>query len=199
MFHFVVYNQLVHYEFPPTRDRDSDDRPKLRNIWQHVGKKRPKGKGGKNYDPKQLPALLQTGLQALYGHYEKTFDIWGNAGVQVPPVFVVVCNNVKTSKAVYDWISGWEWENDDGTITQNEPRLKLFGNFDENFIRRSRPRTLLIDSRQLESGDALDTNFRKVYADEIEKFRREKVERTGNIDEGKNRYNFKPNCTHFGN
>ncbi|MDC0066862.1 DEAD/DEAH box helicase family protein [Verrucomicrobia bacterium] len=183
----AIESGIVKLPRVPIQDNvsDSDDTPKLRNIWQHIGKKMPKGKGGKNYDPKQLPALLQTGLQALYGHYEKTFDIWGNAGVQVPPVFVVVCNNVKTSKAVYDWISGWEWENDDGTITQNEPRLKLFGNFDENFIRRPRPRTLLIDSRQLESGDALDTNFRKVYADEIEKFRREKVERTGNIDEGK--------------
>ena len=40
-------------------------------------------------------------------------------------------------------------------------------------------RTLLIDSEQLESGDALDTNFRAMAADEIERFRREIIERTG--------------------
>ncbi len=37
----------------------------------------------------------------------------------------------------------------------------------------------MIDSEQLESGDALDDNFRKMAADEIERFRREIIERTG--------------------
>ncbi len=37
--------------------------------------------------------------------------------------------------------------------------------------------TLLIDSEQLESGDALDENFRDMAADEIERFRRELRER----------------------
>src|SRR5205807_1519188 len=36
-----------------------------------------------------------------------------------------------------------------------------------------------IDSEQLEAGDALDSNFRTMAADEIERFRREMVERTG--------------------
>src|SRR6185295_12563082 len=40
-------------------------------------------------------------------------------------------------------------------------------------------RTLLIDSEQIESGDALDDNFRRMAADEIERFRSEIVERTG--------------------
>ena len=44
-----------------------------------------------------------------------------------------------------------------------------------------RPRTLLIDSEQLESGEALDKDFREMAADEIERFRREIVERTGDI------------------
>ena len=37
----------------------------------------------------------------------------------------------------------------------------------------SSERTLLIDSEQLESGDALDKNFREMAEDEIERFRRE--------------------------
>ena len=36
----------------------------------------------------------------------------------------------------------------------------------------------MIDSEQLESGDALDSKFRKAASDEIERFRREIVERT---------------------
>ena len=43
----------------------------------------------------------------------------------------------------------------------------------------SRPHTLLIDSTQLDSGDALSRDFRTAAADEIERFRREIVERTG--------------------
>src|SRR6266851_10076132 len=48
-----------------------------------------------------------TAVEALYGHYEKTFNLWEQAGVQVPPCFVVVCNNTSTSKLVYDYISGF--------------------------------------------------------------------------------------------
>ena len=51
---------------------------------------------------------------------------------------------------------------------------------------RPRPRTLLIDSEQLESGDALDNNFRDMAADEIERFRREIVERTGDRQRAEN-------------
>ncbi len=43
----------------------------------------------------------------------------------------------------------------------------------------ARPNTILIDSEQLESGEALDKDFREMAADEIEQFRREIVERTG--------------------
>lgn len=169
----------------PVADNVSSEMPKLRNLWEHIGKKMPKGKGGKPFDPKQLPPLLQTGLHALYGHYKETFDLWKKAGVEVPPVFIVVCSNVKASKAVYDFISGWEWENADGNPEPNEGRLPLFRNFNEHGDRVEHPRTLLIDSQQLESGDALDASFRKVYAPEIERFRREMVERTGNADAGK--------------
>ncbi len=63
-------------------------------------------------------------------------------------------------------------------------RLELFRNYDEHGTRLAKPRTLLIDSEQLESGDALDKNFREMAADEIERFRREIVERTGNPEAG---------------
>ena len=58
-------------------------------------------------------------------------------------------------------------------------RFSLFRNYDEHGARLARPRTLLIDSQQLESGDALDNSFRAMAADEIDRFRREIVEREG--------------------
>ena len=122
---------------------------------------------------------LQTALEALYGHYEKTFNLMKGAGIDVPPCFIVVCNNTSTSKLVYDFISGFHRENEDGSKIFENGCYELFRNFDEYGNPYPRPRTLLIDSQQLESGDALDNNFRKMAADEIERFRREIIERTG--------------------
>ena len=161
--------------------------PKLRNLWDHIGKKMPKkgrGAAGQTLDPFSLPAELQTALHALYGHYEKTYVLWQEAGISVPPVFIVVCNNTSTSKLVHDWIAGGEWVQADGTVVPTEGRLALFQNYDEHGTRLARPRTLLIDSEQLESGDALDDGFRKMAADEIDRFRRDLVQRSGDLSAG---------------
>ena len=157
------------------------DTPRFRNLWEHIRARMPrKGRGkAKSLDPLSLPVELQTALEALYGHYRKTFDLWEQAGLTVPPCFILVCNNTSTSKLVYDYISGFRRENDDGSTSFQNGRLELFRNFDEYGNQRPRPRTLLIDSEQLESGDALDRDFRKMAADEINRFRREIIERTG--------------------
>ena len=159
------------------------DMPMYRNLWEHVRGKMPKkGRGKaskKELDPLALPTELKTALEALYGHYAETYKLWEKAGISVPPCFIVVCNNTSTSKLVYDYISGFHRENDDGSTTLENGRLALFRNFNEHGDPLGRPRTLLIDSEQLESGDALDSNFRKMATDEIDRFRREIIERTG--------------------
>ncbi len=157
------------------------DMPRFRNLWESIGKKMPKkGRGSsKTLDPLSLPVELQTALEALYGHYEKTFHLWQEAGIHSPPCFIVVCQNTSISKLVYDYISGFQRENEDGSSTLENGRLALFRNFDEHGNPLGRPRTLLIDSEQLESGDALDVNFRAMASDEIDRFRREVIERTG--------------------
>ena len=159
------------------------DMPKFRNLWEHIGKKMPKKGRGKSgiLDPLSLPPVLQTALEALYGHYKKTYQLWEEAGIEVPPVFIMVCNNTSTSKLVYDFVSGFERENDDGSTSLANGRLELFRNYDDYGNRLARPRTLLIDSEQLESGEALEKNFRAMAADEIDRFRREIVARTGDI------------------
>ena len=95
----------------------------------------------------------------------------------------MVCNNTATSKLVYDYISGFERTNEDGTTSVVHGRLALFRNFDEYNNRYPVPRTLLIDSHQLESGEKLSDDFRRAAADLIERFRRERQERTGNREE----------------
>lgn len=168
---------------PVAENIPGNEMPMFRELWKHIGKKMPKkGRGqSKVLDPLSIPVELQTALQALYGHYEKTYELWKQAGIKVPPCFIIVCNNTATSKLVYDYISGFVRENEDGTSNVVNGRLELFRNYDEHGNQLARPNTLLIDSEQLESGEALDKNFRELASDEIERFKREALERGGDL------------------
>ena len=159
-----------------------EDMPRYRELWKHIGSKMPrKGRRGSGkLDPLSLPVDLQSAIDALYGHYEQVFEAWKAADIDVPPVFIVVCNNTATSKLVYDYIAGFDRSDEAPYLG----RLPLFRNYDEAGERLARPRTLLIDSEQLESGEALDRNFRTMAADEIDRFRRELVERTRDATAG---------------
>ncbi len=152
-------------------------------MWEEI-KKSPQGlpkKGrsasGNGFDPLALPPVLLSALDALYGHYAKTFELWENEKIGVPPVFIVVCNNTSTSELIYKYVSGFYRVSDDGRETFENGRLALFRNYDEHGTRFARPNTILIDFAQLESGEALDKEFQQAAADEIELFRREMVER----------------------
>ena len=159
--------------------------PVFRNLWEHIRKDMPRSGRSKagNLDPLDLPTTLQTALEALYGHYKTTYEQWQADGATVPPCFIVVCNNTSTSKLVYDYIAGFERQNEDGSTSLQDGRLELFRNFDEYGNRHPIPRTLLIDSQQLESGDKLSDDFRRAAAAQIEQFRWERQERSGNREE----------------
>lgn len=166
----------------------NQDQPMFRDLWKHIGKKMPKSgrsKGG-SLDPLSLPPQLMTALDALYGHYKKTFEAWEKENTAVPPCFIVVCNNTAASKLVFDYISGWRTPKADGSSDFNDGRLPLFSNFDQFGNPVPKPNTLLIDSEQLEAGEALDDQFKAAASDELERFRRAIVERTGNAKEAEN-------------
>lgn len=171
---------------PIAENIPGDELPMYRNLWVNIKADMPKAgrRSGVELDPLMLPTKLQTALHALYGHYVKTFDIWKNEGISVPPCFIIVCQNTAISKLVYDFVSGFQRTLDDGTTRLENGRLALFRNYDEDGNPLSRPNTLLIDSEQLEAGDALDDRFRHMAADEIERFRREMIERTGDSRSG---------------
>lgn len=168
---------------PITDNLPSGEEPMFRNLWEHIGKSLPRKnvKAAGQLDPQSLPPQLVTALTALYGHYAKTSKAWSDAAIPVPPCFIIVCNNTATSKLVYDFVSGYTRDAADGSTTFHNGRLELFRNFNEHGDPLARPNTLLIDSEQLESGEALDDNFRKMAAPEIERFRREILERGGKL------------------
>ncbi|HRZ54567.1 MAG TPA: restriction endonuclease, partial [Candidatus Paceibacterota bacterium] len=165
----------------------SADVPIYRELWAHIGKQMPKKGRSKSraLDPLSLPVKLQTALDALYGHYEKTYGLWEKESIAVPPVFIIVCQNTAISKLVHDYVAGFYRPGPDGqTPVYHAGRLPLFRNYDEDGNRIPRPRTLLIDSEQLESGEALDKEFRNLASDEIERFRREMIER-GDVEKAR--------------
>ena len=172
---------------PVAENIPGDEMPMFRNLWENIRKGMPrKGRSqGGELDPLKLPTRLQTALRTLYGHYQETFRLWEEKKINVPPCFIIVCQNTSVSKLVYDFVSGFHRKNDDGTTTLENGRLALFQNFDDTTGNPlPRPNTILIDSEQLEAGDALEDNFRTMAADEIERFRREIVERTGDVRAG---------------
>jgi type III restriction enzyme len=172
--------------------------PTYRELWKHIRDKLPK-KGRKTEDvsgggPPKLPAELEGALYSLYGNYEKSFKLWeemrdahlaagdgSDASYLTPPVFIVVCNNTNVSKLVYDWISGWEAPVAEGMTAIAPGNLTLFSNVRAFAAGQNawsdRPKAILVDSKQLESGEAMSPEFKKIAAAEIVEFKAEYRER----------------------
>jgi type III restriction enzyme len=170
---------------PVTDNLVQTDTVVYRDLWKHISKgpnALPKSAAGAaKLSPFDLPNMLKTALNALYSHYEGEFERWKRAGIEVPPVFIVVCQNTAISKLVFEWIAGFErGDAEEGERAAFHPgQLELFRNYDDQGARLARPRTLLIDSRQIEAGDALDKGFRDAAGPEIEAFKRELASREG--------------------
>ncbi|HUT60255.1 MAG TPA: DEAD/DEAH box helicase family protein [Phycisphaerae bacterium] len=164
---------------PVADDAMQGDQPTYRNIWLRIREDLPK-KGRRTQavtgEP-NLPAVLEGALQSLYANYAKYFERWeeneeARANGLTPPVFIVVCNNTNVSKLVFDYIAGWEKTLPDGTAVAVPGKLPLFSNVDGGrFLLR--PNTVLVDSEQLESGEAMSNEFKKAAAMEIEEFKAE--------------------------
>ena len=164
---------------PVADDSMTGEQPTYRDLWLRIRDQLPK-KGRKtdefSGDP-VLPAELEGALQSLYSNYLKYFKQW-EQNIQnrerglTPPVFIVVCNNTNVSKMVFDYIAGWEKKLLDGTIINVPGKLELFSNVADGRW-SARPNTILIDSQQLESGEGMSADFKKIAAVEIDEFKDE--------------------------
>lgn len=166
---------------PVLDDSIQGELPKFRDVYRHVSKGLPKKGRGKQskalMDPQSLPHLLLQATEALYNHYKAIYAAWeAEPDLGRPPVFIVVCNNTATSKLMSDWISGYEVTEGEGDNMQTRlvpGKLPLFSNVDDRGQWIGRRRTLLIDSEQLDSGDALSDEFRTLAGGELEAFKKE--------------------------
>lgn len=159
-----------------------DQLPTYRNLWLRIRDDLPK-KGrkaaGVDLEP-NLPAPLEGALHSLYSNYAKAFERWKESAPErsgrTPPVFIVVANNTTVSKMIYDWAAGWAKPQADGTEVLVPGRLPLFSNV-ENDRWVGRSRSILVDSTQLESGEAMTADFKKIAAAEIAEFKSEYMAR----------------------
>jgi len=175
---------LVKVPRVPVADDTGDSAgPVYRNLWVHIRDDLPK-KNVREQDlsgPPKLPAELQGALHSLYSNYEKTHRLWReqeerHGSGTTPPVFIVVANNTSVSKLIYDYIAGWEKRLDGDQTVWVPGALGLFSNVsDGRWI--ARPNTILVDSAQLESGESMSADFKRVAATEIERFKAEFRER----------------------
>ena len=153
--------------------------PVYRNLWDYIRddpamprQVGPRGTRAVGIDP-ILPKELQGALHSLYENYHKSHIQWEKGPAErgaPPPVFIVVCNNTRVSKLVYDYVSGWEKPAADERTVLVPGELPLFSNV-KNGQWLHRPVSILIDSTQLESGDAMSDDFKKIAAREIDEFK----------------------------
>ena len=182
---------------PVDDDADPGQAPTYRELWMRIREGLPRKAASADRGPiePRLPVELEGALRSLYANYEKRYRRWQSdqdaSGLATPPVFIVVCNNTAVSKMVFDWISGYEKPaplpgpaRDAGTAAAPEGppvavpgELPLLSNVERGPTGvnefRHRPNTILVDSRELESGEALSGEFKAIAAREIDEFKHE--------------------------
>lgn len=173
----------------PVDDNAVNSEVIYRSLWDHVGKQLPKKlRKGEDTSSWVMPDTLSGALHSLYRSYETSYRAWehGNRDEAVtPPVFIVVCPNTTVSKLVYEWIAGVEVVQLDETVRLRKGELALFSNVDDNHRWIDRPNTVLIDSAQLESGEAMKDDFKAAAHLEIERFKDEYRRRNPGADTDK--------------
>lgn len=171
----------------PVDDNADEDLVTYLRLWDYVGQLLPKRAAKDTVKDWLPPKELEGALRSLYRSYEKAYSHWETALKpygETPPVFIVVCPNTVVSKLVYDWIAG-EAIVEDGEVIAHKPgNLSLFSNIVAGQP-VARPSSILVDSAQLESGEALKDDFKKAAGLEIAKFKAEYRQRNPGADTDK--------------
>ncbi|GAA2375020.1 BPTD_3080 family restriction endonuclease [Dactylosporangium salmoneum] len=153
-------------------------------LWDFVGDQLPKRAAKDKVNDWLPPPELEGALKSLHRSYRKAFNHWQQElerHGETPPVFIVVCPNTVVSKLVYDWIAGEQIEVNGEIVAHRPGNLALLSNvLDGKPL--ARPRTILIDSAQLESGEGMKPEFKQAVGTEIAAFKAEYRRRNPGAD-----------------
>ncbi len=155
----AIESGIVKIPRVPVDDGRAASTVTYRELWGEIRDQLPRrGRRGAAVDGAPVPpAKLQSALRSLYRDYERAFERWRRSRVaesgETPPVFIVVCNNTTVSKLVFDFVAGWpEQTAADAAPVLVPGALPLFSNVEAGRW-TDRPRTILVDSQQLESDE----------------------------------------------
>ncbi|MEC3978200.1 restriction endonuclease [Amycolatopsis sp. H20-H5] len=144
------------------------------HLWDFVGNVLPKGASRSKMKDWAPPPELEGALRSLHRSYQRAFEHWEKTleeHDETPPVFIVVCPNTVVSKLVYDWIAGEQIVDEADEVIAHKPgNLSLLSNVIDG-TPLARPRTILIDSAQLESGEGMNPIFKRDASAEIAAFK----------------------------
>ena len=194
----AIESGLVKIPFLPSSDDTlAVEMPVLRNLYHYVSDELPKAGQKKRRArakaegeslqeaPPRLPEIVKAAFKQFYEHYEEEYrerrhslEARGTTQREMadtPPVFIFVCNNTSVSKEVFKYAAGYTQLNGDAETSRAIPgTYDLFSNFDPSTGQpRAKPPTLLIDSDALENSGQIDADFKRVFASEIEQFKKD--------------------------
>lgn len=180
----AIESGIVKIPRTPVDDNATGELVTYLRLWDHIGDKLPKRKSATTVKD-WLPPELEGALQSLYTSYKRSFEHWESTlaeSGEPPPVFIVVCPNTVVSKMVYDWIGGGPPADDAPDGAAPRPgKLGLLSNVRDSTL-LAKPRTVLIDSAQLESGEPLSKDFKAAASAEIATFKEEYRRRNPGAD-----------------
>jgi type III restriction enzyme len=181
----AIESGIVKIPRTPVDDDAVDPLVTYLRLWDYVGDKLPKRASKTDVQDWMPPPELEGALRSLHRSYAKAFEHWERELQQygeTPPVFIVVCPNTVVSKLLYDWIAGLEILDGDGELVAHKPgQLELLSNVVDGRP-LPRPRTILIDSAQLESGEGIKADFKAAAGAEIAAFKAEYRRRNPGAD-----------------
>ena len=145
---------------PVADDATNTTGPVYRNLYAN-------SKGKTKQRREELTQPMSAALHSLYEEHTKTAQAWKNS--DIPPVFIIVVNDIPNAQAVFDYVSGYQA---DEHSPWTPGRLDLFSNVNpDTFELLTPPRTILVHSR-LDSEGQVTKSFGRYLKRQSELYRK---------------------------
>jgi type III restriction enzyme len=103
----AIESGLVKVPQLPSRDEAAGEQAQYFNVWEWVKDKLTRAERGSDGNPKPEAVLKHAAvpISILAGEWRAEFDRWKAREDKRPPVFIIVCKDIKLAKAVHEWIA----------------------------------------------------------------------------------------------